>query len=56
MTFGQLLIELEGLKKTDAKMLEQKLTVHSNGEEFEIELAVILPDRRLKLIEAINGE
>lgn len=56
MTFGQLLLELEGLRKTDAKMLEQSLTVHADGTEYPIELAVVLPDRRLKLIEVIDGE
>lgn len=48
-TFGQLLVELEALKKEDPKLLEQDLVINDGGEYF-IELAVTLPGRKLTFI------
>jgi hypothetical protein len=49
MTFGQLLVELEALKKNDPKLLEGDLVFQSEGEYF-VTLAVTLPCRQLVLI------
>ncbi len=42
MTFGQLLIQLEQLRKDDPKLLEAPLKVQTEGNLYEIELTVTL--------------
>lgn len=54
MTFGQLLVELENLKKEDSKLLENDLVIrHSDGDQW-LTLAVTLPGRQLVLIAEVD--
>lgn len=50
MTFGQLLVELEQLKKNDAKLLECPLTLCEADGGYPLTLAVTLPGRQLFLM------
>lgn len=56
MTFGQLLVELESLKKSDPKLLENDLVVQAGYDQDFVTLAVTLPGRQLMLIPYMAGE
>lgn len=59
MTFGQLFVELEALKKSDPKLLENDLVLRTSEGDTWLELAVTLPGRQLVFVigvENANGE
>lgn len=50
MTFGQLLTELQNLKKEDAKLLETPVRIYEADSYTDLALAVTLPGRQLVFI------
>lgn len=50
MTFGQILVELEALKKSDPKLLECDAVVQAGYDQDFVTLAVTLPGRQLVLM------
>lgn len=50
LTFGQLLMELEGIKKSDPKLLENAAVLRTDAGDTFVELAVTLPSRELILL------
>jgi len=50
MTFGQLLVELQSLKESDPKLLENDLVIRTDGQDYFVTLAVTLPGRQLLLL------
>lgn len=47
MTYGQLLITLEGLKKEGEEFMKQDVVIRVDGSEYPIDLAATLPGREV---------
>ena len=54
MTYGQLLIELEGLKKEGDSFMKQEVVIRWPEGSLGIELAVTLPGRELIFVQAVT--
>ena len=54
MTFGQLLITLEELKKEGDVFMTQDVTMRIDGESYDIDLASTLPGREISFIYSLK--